>query len=499
MKPAIHNLYEQFVGNAKLFGQRTAFVSGDQSWSFSDFLASVNRLSAGLLQNDLQAGDRIAILMDNRWEFLLCYGACAQLGVIAVPLNIRTAADEMNLVLKNTQPEILIYDDAHSELAEELGKNFEFKQAFITTSAQAENAFSQLLKKGSYYDHKPPTNEDGFVIIPTAATDGIPKGATLSQSNVMAAATLQFAENGREALKTQLGFLPLFHIMGFGSTFSTFLLGGKTVLMEKFDAKQVVDLILKEKVTYFGSFPPLLGAILDAAKEQSSELPSLQMVFGIEGPEMVQRLEKETRAIFWCGFGQAETTGFISTAPASQYPGSAGIINPMNRLAIMNESGALLPADEEGEIVLRGPLVFQGYWDMDKANEHVFRHGWHHTGDKGAMNAEGVLYYRGRLPEKELIKTGGENVYPKEVEEILMEHPDITLSMVFGVPDAQWGEAIKAVIILKTGKKLTLEDVRNFVGKQIAGYKRPRHVVFVDTLPMKGGKVDREKVKAQYE
>ncbi|PCI28898.1 MAG: AMP-dependent synthetase [SAR324 cluster bacterium] len=493
-----HNVYDQIVENARLFPQKQAFVIGELRRSFSEYLTEVNQLAAGFRKQGLQTQDRLTILMDNSWEFLLCYGACAQLGLVMVPLNVRTSTDEMGLVLKNTEPKIFIFGENYQEEAQTLKKSYNWEACYQTGKNSVDLSFSDLVLEEGYTQVVTGKSTDAYVIIPTAATDGFPKGAVLSQENVMAASSMQLLEYGREAVSAQLAFLPLFHILGLSAIMTTFVSGGINVLMPRFDAAKAVTLIDQEKLTYFGSFPPLLGGILDQAKEQGSQLTSLKLVFGIEGPPMIERLQTETQAEFWVGFGQAETSAFVTTGRFSQYPDTAGVANPFNAVALMDEEGNLVPNGEAGEIVVRGPLVFQGYWKREEANAHVFRFGWHHTGDKGKLNDQGALVYLGRLPEKELIKTGGENVYPKEVEEALTKHAKINAAVVFGVPDEQWGEAIKAVIELVPESQLTLKEVRDFVGQHIAGFKRPKHVVFVENLAGKQNKVDREAVKKRF-
>jgi len=212
----------------------------------------------------------------------------------------------------------------------------------------------------------------------------------------------------------------------------------------------------------------------------------------------VKRFEEATGATFWTGYGQSETTGFVSFSPYFEKEGSAGVANLESEIRIVDENGTPRRPGETGEIAVRGPLVFSGYWNRDGDNRHTFRGGWHHTGDMGRIDADGYLWYVGRSPEKELIKPGGENVYPAEVEKAILEHPGIAQAAVIGVPDPEWGEAIKAVCVLSAGSMEAAELIE-FVAGRIARYKKPKHVAFVADLPKKGdGSVDREKVKALY-
>ena len=180
-------------------------------------------------------------------------------------------------------------------------------------------------------------------------------------------------------------------------------------------------------------------------------------------------------------------------------PGSVGKPLPLIRVRCVDELGKDVPAGEVGEIAVQGPVVFAGYWNDPDATAYTFRHGWHHTGDLGKFDDEGFLYYAGRKPEKELIKSGGENVYPAEVEQVLNDLPEVAAACVIGVPDEKWGEAVKAVIELTPGTSITAEQVRDAVAERIASYKKPRYMDFVDSLPRTAdGKIDREAVKSTH-
>ena len=211
-------------------------------------------------------------------------------------------------------------------------------------------------------------------------------------------------------------------------------------------------------------------------------MPSLKHVAGLEGPEVIGRLHAETRAQFWIGYGQTETSGFITLQRAAERPGAAGRVGPLCRVRLVDEFDREVPTGTPGEILARGFVVFQGYYGQPQETEHTFRGGWHHTGDVGRFDEDGFLHYVGRKPEKELIKPGGENVYPAEVETVIMEIPRVSAVCVFGVPDAQWGEAIKAVVESEDGE-LAAEGVIDHVAARIARYKKPKWVEIAAALP----------------
>jgi long-chain acyl-CoA synthetase len=235
-------------------------------------------------------------------------------------------------------------------------------------------------------------------------------------------------------------------------------------------------------------------------QSQPEQLASLRCVTGLDTPSTIERFETECpNAVFWSAFGQSETSGLASLSPYRDRPKSAGRPLFWRSMAVVDGDDRLKPIGEPGEIVVRGPTVFKGYWNRNADNIVTFRNGWHHTGDIGYFDIDGYLWYTGRAPEKELIKTGGENVYPAEVENAIRQHPAIAQVVVIGVPDLQWSEAIKAVCLLRVSKKVTADEIIDFVSEKIARYKRPKHVVFVDNLPTTAaGEVDRAAIKATH-
>jgi acyl-CoA synthetase (AMP-forming)/AMP-acid ligase II len=241
----------------------------------------------------------------------------------------------------------------------------------------------------------------------------------------------------------------------------------------------------------------MLNGLLERADDYM--LSSVRHVVGLDDPDVIREFEEKSGATFWAAYGESETSGLISCAPYFEKPGSAGIPSFLADVEIMDEHGNFLGANKTGEIVVRGPLVLKGYWNREKENEFTFRDGWHHTGDLGSIDEEGYLWYWGQTPAKKLIKPGGENVYPAEVEKVILEHPAVESAVVIGVPDTQWGEAIKAVCVLKPSQSLREIELIDFVAARMARYKKPKSVAFVSEIPKKpDGFIDRAKVKAVY-
>jgi long-chain acyl-CoA synthetase len=239
---------------------------------------------------------------------------------------------------------------------------------------------------------------------------------------------------------------------------------------------------------------------MDEALSGGSNLTSLKHVVGIEAPDTIKRFQETFHGQFWLAYGQTETMGLTCLFVDPEKAGSAGKPGLLTQIRIVDEYDREVESGKEGEILVRGPLVFQGYWKQEDLTRYTFREGWHHTGDIGRLDKEGSLWFFGRKVEKELIKPGGENVYPAEVEKAILEHPAVEKVVVFGVTDPKWGEAIKAVCQLKVGQSLESQELIDFVAHRIARYKKPHHVTFAEELPLcKDGTPDRAKVKDLYD
>ncbi|MCG8530571.1 MAG: AMP-binding protein, partial [Desulfovibrionales bacterium] len=333
----------------------------------------------------------------------------------------------------------------------------------------------------------------------TAAVQGRPRGAVLSQENILLANVQLLHAFDLSATTAHLNILPLFHIMGLNLGLATLQAGGKNILMKGFDPALCLELIQSQQATLFGSFPPILNSLLEAAQGKHPNLTSLKIIAGIDAPETIEKWQSLSGAQFWTMYGQTETSGLITFSPQDDRPGSAGKLSPLARIQIGDDQDHPLPSGEIGEILVRGPLVFQGYWGTPSLNEHTRRNRWHHTGDLGMMDEDGFLFFKGRKAEKELIKPGGESVFPAEVENALIQHEAVREVCVFGVPDPKFGEGIKAVCSLEDGCRVSRKELIQFTGSLIAGYKKPRYIDFVPALPRTpDGGVDREKIKSDF-
>ncbi len=494
-------LYDVYKRNGSIHGGRTALRWANDRMTFRDLLIETDGVAAGLARQGLARGDRIAILANNHYRFFSLFGAAARMGAVLVPLNWRLSDEEIRFILSDAEPSLLLTDQAHSERARQAAEGTPLADRLIGLDREAEWPVS-LEDMPPEPIQTPPEGrgEDSFCLIYTAAVAGKPRGAVLSQSNMVFSnlqtlATLTLGPDDR-----YLNSLPLCHITGLNLSLAVLHGGGENVVVDRFDAEDTVRWVVDEGVTVIGSFPPMLTRVLAACEENSCRLSSLKHVLGLDAPDVIAAFEAATGAIFWILYGQTETSGFVTLGPAGERPGSAGKQGLIIDYRLVDGDGTEVPAGEKGEIVVRGPLVFQGFWKKGGGlDTSSIVDGWHHTGDLGSLDEHGYLTFGGRKPEKELIKPGGENVYPAEVEAVILEHEAVVDVSVIGVPDLEFGEGVKAVCVLKPGATVTGEELSRFVASRIASYKKPRYVAFVDRLP-KGpdGKTDREAIKKRH-
>ena len=433
--------------------------------------------------------------------YVYLYGAAAKIGAVMLPVNWRLQPDEVEYVISDCTPKVMFVGTDFQALASPLISKFDFvERCYAMGPAEGEfEAFGALMENDGSCSELEVHADDACVIVHTAAVAGRPRGAILSHHSLIIANLQAMSIWHLTEKSCNLGMLPLFHVAGLGTMLNVMQAGGSNVILARFDADLALKHIQEDKVTIFTEFAPMLANLLDKNEELKYDLSSLEVVGGLELPETARRFEEVTGGAFWIGFGQTETSGFVTYAPYFEREGSAGVPAVTAEVEIVDEHGDIVGPGTSGEIVVRGPTVFKEYWNLAKDNEYNFRGGWHHTGDMGRFDEDGYLWYMGRMPEKELIKPGGENVYPAEVEGAILEHPLIEEVSVIGVPDEQWGEAIKAVCVLKEGETLAESDLIEFVASKIARFKKPKHVVYVSQLPKtEDGAIDRLKVKAEH-
>jgi long-chain acyl-CoA synthetase len=498
-----YTFYDLINRNASCFSKNDAWyeVEDGRTLTYLQFKEHVDKLASGLQKDGLQKGERIAVVGKNCLEYFLIFGAAAALGAIVVPVNWRLSADEMAFNINDCEPGRLFVEEEYQNTIKGVGGKIPTVKKFYNLDQGHGDFidFDSLMSDQDGLRNEDVSSDDGFIIIHTAAIEGRPRGALLSHNNILLG-NLQFKYLfGLSSSDVHLNVLPLFHAGGLFMVTTAFHAGALNMNDRSFDAARTVRLIEEKKVSIMMEFTPMLSSIIEKWEKSGGDISSLQSVTGIESPETIEHYQRITGGKYYCLYGQTETSCMATYAAYDDKPGSAGRTIPMAEVKIMDDYDRPVSCGQVGEIVVKGPMIFKGYWNLPDETAYTFREGWHHTGDLGRFDEDGYLWYAGRKPEKELIKPGGENVYPAEVEKVILQHSAVEQVVVFGVPDPKWKEGIKAVCRLKKGQHIDSRGLIDFVGGKIARYKKPQYVEFVDDFPLlKDGSPDRAMIKEKY-
>jgi acyl-CoA synthetase (AMP-forming)/AMP-acid ligase II len=450
---------------------------------------AIARHAAALARRGIGRGDRVALLAPNSDQLVRAILACWWLGAVACPLNVRWSSPELAFALRDSAAALLLADDALLPAA--------------PTGTPALR-FAALEPEAASCAPLPDTRTGGdalAAILYTGGTTGRSKGVMLSHANFWSASMTRGAELNNAPDSVSLLVAPLFHVAGLGRLVGQLIVGGSCVTMAQFRPAAVIAAIEEHRISDIIVVPTMLQALLDDPSFAPQRVRSLDRVaFGAAPmpPDLLDRaLAAWPQAEFFQAYGLTETAGAVCiNLPVNHRPEARadGLLSSVGRaglgaeIVVADEAGRELPRGEVGEIVVRGPMVTPGYWRNAEATAAAFRDGWFRTGDAGRMRPDGHLFIVDRL--KDMIITGGENVYCAEVEAALRAHPQVTQAAVIGVPDARWGEAVHAVVVLAEGAGVTPEDLRAFTRERLAGYKCPREISFVRELPLSAaGKV----------
>jgi len=484
--------------NARLFNEKIAIEHDDRLITFGELLKQVRCLSKALKEHGICKGDRISVLSKNSDRALLLYCVAAYIGAIIVPINTRLSLGEIQYILTDSDPKVVFLESEFKDLTKSTFLGLSPSKVFFMDDA-VENfplLTSLIDDRSAIEEAEELEGGDPYIISYTAAMQGQPRGAIITHDNIISCSIQTAFTMGLNPEDVHLNILPFYHMLGLSMALMVIHVGGKNISVPKFDAQLTLNLISQRKVSLIGSFPPILLSLLAKLQEGKYDLSSLKHAYGIEKPDVVENFKRKTDCQFWSLYGQ---TGCMLPCLSNEKLGSAGSPGPLVDLIIADEYSREVDAGESGEILVRGPLVFQGYWKQPELTKHTLRNGWHHTGDMGRLDDDGYLWFMGRKEEKDLIKPGGENVYPVEVEKALLEHPDVQEAVVFGVPDPEYGEGIKGVCVIRQSAELSTQELIDFVSNKIASYKKPRYISFVTSLPKtKDGSIDRKMVKVNY-
>ncbi len=494
------NLATVLSENAQRFPERVAVIHDERKVTYGELDKLTSRLASSLVKLGLHPGQKILLMLPNIPEFVIGYFGILKPGGVVVPINVLYKAREIEFLLQDSEAVGLITCTEFLAEAAEAFSNIETCKHLIVVDFVREapingdtgvRRFSELGRTGSpEFEIVSTSPDDTAVIGYTSGTTGRPKGAELSHFNLFYQCRMlpELTTEKRNDDEVRMAVLPLFHSFGQSCIMNTVLAMGSTMtLMPRFDPVKAMEMVQRDRITHFAAVPTMWVTMLNHPDRDKYDMSSLRMCGSGGAPIPVETLDAWMRR-YGCpireGYGLTETspTATWSQAPVEPRVGSCGVPIWGCQIKIVDDSGNTLPPGKEGEVLIRGVNVMKGYYKQPEATAQILKNGWFYSGDIGKLDEDGYLYIVGR--KKDMILRGGFNIYPREIEELLYEHPAVAEAAVVGVKHDELGEEIKAVVYLKPGCKATESEIQAYCKDRIAAFKYPRIVeIRKDPLP----------------
>ena len=496
------------VKSASKYPQKTVLRSEIGDISYKTFNERANRLAHGLLFLGIQRGDRIATLFYNCQEMCESYFAIIKSGGVLVPLNARLNDRELAGLITHSDANALIFHTEYSPIVSKMRSSLTNIKYFIEACGKTDTnnlQYESLIQKQP--EHEPEfeiSEQDDFAIIYTAGTTGRPKGCLLSHRNYIWGVLNGIMDMDIRHEDRNLVVFPMYHTAGLSSFIQRVAMGNTLYLMKSADVKIILETIDREKITSLALVPTLFNALLQFPDLEKYDRSSVRYFVSASAIFPVE-LKNQTKKVFPNAipseiYGQTEEAGLgTRLLPKDVFRKIAcvGQAFTHHEVRVVDENGQDVKPGEVGEIVFRGPVVMKGYYKNPEATKEVIKDGWLYSGDLAKVDDEGYIYIVDR--KKDLIVSGGINIYPREIEDVLYTHPKIAEAAVIGVQDLKWGETVKAIVVPKKGEELTPEEVINFCTEHLAGYKKPTSVDILDALPKTAsGKIQKEVLREKY-
>jgi acyl-CoA synthetase (AMP-forming)/AMP-acid ligase II len=485
--------------NAHKFPLKIAAKDKFRAITYGELNRRVNQLANGLLSAGVRRGDAVALAVGNCVEHLEILFATAKIGALAIPLDVKWKALELASVIAALEPGSIVLQEncvAEFEKAKTL-KDLSFVQPFFLS---ADLSYGGLLNGQS--DEEPSVDvdeSDPFAVLLTSGTTGFPKGCLTTHRTFVFHCINNAIEKGLGAHDIAILSSPLYFNAGRSFTLGIIYFGGSMILHERFDAEEVLKTIEREKVTYVGAVPTMCERmlhVLESTKYDTSTLRCLAITGGKVHPAVLEALKKNITPNIYRTYASTDSGQMAISKPADMdaKPHAAGRPVWCVDLRIVDDGGKPVKVGDVGEIICQSPLATHGYYKNPEATNASFRDGWFYTGDLGYFDEEGFLFVVGR--KKDMVKSGGISIYPLEIESVIYSHPSILEAAVIGVPDPQWGEAVKAVVVVKPDANLEADELLHFCKDRLSAYKVPKSVEFRVSLPhTEVGKVNKVKLR----
>ena len=495
-------------------GNQTATIDGNHRRSWKEFGERVAKLAGALKKSGLSDGGRVAILSLNSDRYLEYYYAVPWIGAVVVPLNIRLAPPELIFLMNDSQSEILFVDETFEALLPAFeGKLETVKHTIHMGDHGAQEGkldYEAILEATDPIPDALAGGDDLAGIFYTGGTTGLPKGVMLSHNNIVYNAFNMLTSTGYHSETIYLHAAPMFHAADYASTCGLTMVHGQHAIIPRYDPEDTLKILESEKVSNVTLVPTMINMLVNFPDIQQYDLSSVKMIFYGASPMPIEVLKKAMGILPQCGFAQGY--GMTELSPLAsflewkyhQFEGPLAKINSAGRavpgveVRVVDENGQEVPRGRVGEIVVQGDNVMLGYWNRPEETAKAIKAGWMHTQDIGYMDEDGFIYVTDRL--KDMIISGGENVYSPEVENVVYQHPAVESCAVIGIPNDKWGESVHAIIVLHEGASTTEQEMIDFCKERLAGYKCPHSIEFrADPLPLSGaGKILKSELRKPF-
>ena len=487
------NLKSMLEEKARQYGEKAAIVSGDYKLSYAGLDEASSKFANALINLGVRKGDRVAMLLSNRPEFVVIYFGVVKTGGVAVPLDIRYKVDELVSLFANSQPKVLVAESSSLEPLTPILSKFTSIEQVIELDSTHERQFlsyHQIMTAGSAKRIPiEPEPQDIAHIGYTSGPASHPRGVMLPHQSLVTEAAISgdgFRQTDRDVVI--LYALPMHHVFGLVVTLlSSIAKGSKVVISPAVSMGSLMELIEREQGTIFLGVPYTFGLAVNAAEREGirPDLSTLRLCVSggaVLPNDIAERFKQHYGLNIVQVWGLTEATAGVTCGPVGGKVklGSAGKVLPGWKMKIVDERGQELPSNQPGEIIVKGPIM-SGYYNSPQATAEVIKDGWLYTGDIGKVDEDGSLFIVGRKKETIIVK--GQNIYPSDIEKVLYTHPKIAEAAVVGIPDKLRGEIVRAVISPKAGKMITAEELRRFCRQHIADFKLPKQIIILDSLP----------------